>query len=197
MQIARINDSASDVSERLFWITGKGITSSSVKVQMPLPDEAWAQLQLGIDADGRVELLGIRRHPRDTRRHRQERARWREQEPGLDRQPQPEPRRDLRSLDRRLRRRRDVSALAAPRLEPRARPTEVARAEPAAFEIQLRVRFLHELEPCARDRHRARRGGDANPDFVLHLGDFGYLDSAVYTQSKNGYLAKLERPPCQ
>ena len=56
VQLARINDSLGETSERLLWVTGQAITSSSVKVEVPVPDDAWVQLQLGVDADGRVEL---------------------------------------------------------------------------------------------------------------------------------------------
>ena len=189
VQIARINDSASDASERLFWITGKGISSSSVKVQMPLPDEAWVQLQLGIDADGRVELWafdGTRETLVGTGRSelvgaRKNRVSIGNHNPNLG-----------VTFEAWI----DDFAVGEARLPWLRQDASRSLTRPKSLvPAQLPSKFSFVFGSCTNSNHVPATGtalgaaADANPDFMLHLGDFGYLDSAAYTQSKNGYLA--------
>ena len=189
VQLARINDSANDRSERLMWITGKGITSTSVKVEVPVPDEAWVQLQLGVDADGKVELwafdgmretlvgtgkselIGTTKDRVSIGNHNPNIGvtfeAWMDDfEVGETRLPW------LRADD--------------PRALRRPKPLVAAELPPS---------FSFVFGSCTNSNHVPATGtalaaaADANPDFVLHLGDFGYLDSSAYAQSTNGYIA--------
>ena len=189
VQLARINDSVGEVSERLLWVTGEGITSSSVKVKVPVPNEAWVQFQLGVDADGRVELWafdGTRETLLGTGRsalvgRTKNRVSIGNHHPSLG-----------ITFEAWI----DDVAIGESRL-PWLR-TDDARspARPRSLDVeQLPAKFSFVFGSCTNSNHVPATGSalaaaaDLDADFMIHLGDFGYLDSAAYSQSMNGYLA--------
>ena len=189
VQLARINNSDSDASERLFWITGKGVTSTSVKVQVPVPKEAWVQLQLGVDADGRVELWafdGARESLVGTGRSTDFAGATKDRVSIGNHNP---------NLGITFEGWIDDFAVGETRLRGCGWTTrgqaQLKRLAPAA----LPKKFSFVFGSCTNSNHVPATGtglgsaADSNPDFVVHLGDFGYLDSAAYAQSLNGYLA--------
>jgi hypothetical protein len=189
VQIARINDSVSNTSERLFWVTGQGVTSTSVKVEVGVREEQWLQLQLGVDAEGRVELWafdGVRESLVGTGRSdligaTKDRISFGNHSPELDVEFEAW-----------------IDDLAVGRVRlPWVRtddPREIRRPkrlDPAALPPTFRFVF----GSCSNSNHVPAIGtaleaaSGLDPDFVLHLGDLGYVDSSAYAQSADGYLA--------
>ena len=190
VQLARINNSDSDASERLFWITGKGVTSTSVKVQVPVPKEAWVQLQLGVDADGRVELWafdGARESLVGTGRSTDFAGATKDRVSIGNHNP---------NLGITFEGWIDDFAVGETRLpwlraDDQRGQAQLKRLAPN----ELPKKFSFVFGSCTNSNHVPATdtglgsAADSNPDFVVHLGDFGYLDSAAYAQSLNGYLA--------
>ncbi len=189
VQLARINDSVGEASERLLWVTGQAITSSSVKVEVPVPNEAWVQLQLGVDADGRVELWafdGTRETLVGTGRsslvgRTKNRVSIGNHHPSLG-----------ITFEAWI----DDVAVGESRL-PWLRTNDARPlARPRSLDVeQLPAKFSFVFGSCTNSNHVPANGSalsaaaDVDADFMIHLGDFGYLDSAAYSQSVNGYLA--------
>ena len=188
--LARIRSKSTDSSERLIWVTGRELRSSSIKSGVPIPADGWIQVQLGVLMTGRVELWvfdGL------TERLVGE---------GVNRG----------LIDRG----KDLVAIGndAPRV---AATFEILLDEIAIGERKLpwlkrdidRARTsLQELDPaelppvfrfvfgsCNVSSWVPYRGfalnaaADAEPDFVIHLGDNCYPDTGAYQQTTLGYLA--------
>ncbi|MFW2382485.1 MAG: hypothetical protein ACN4GZ_12060 [Acidimicrobiales bacterium] len=51
-----VDDSSESASELLYWTTGSGLRSTSVRAASDLPAGRWSQVQLGVKSDGTVEL---------------------------------------------------------------------------------------------------------------------------------------------
>jgi PhoD-like phosphatase len=189
IQIARINASTNDASERLFWVTGTGVTSTSVKVEAAVPEGAWVQLQLGVLADGKVELWafdGARETLLGTGASTlvgaiKDRVAFGNHNPNIG-----------QTFEAWI----DDFAVGESRL-PWVRPQDtrdVYRPRPLVTE-ELPRAFSFVFGSCTNSNHVPAHGtalaaaSGTNPDFVFHLGDLGYLDSSAYVQSTSGYLA--------
>ena len=189
IQLARINASTIDGSERLLWVTGTGITSTSVKVEAAVPEGAWVQLQLGVYPDGRVELWaydGTRETLLGTGASDlvgpiKDKVSFGNHNPNIG-----------QTFEAWL----DDFAVGESRL-PWVRPQDtrdVHRPLPLV-PADLPDAFTFVFGSCTNSNHVPAHGtalaaaAASNPDFVFHLGDLGYLDSSAYLQSVGGYLS--------
>jgi PhoD-like phosphatase len=189
IQLARINASSIDDSERLFWVTGTGITSTSVKVEAAVPDGAWVQVQLGVYSDGKVELWafdGTRETLLGTGASTlvgpiKDKVSFGNHNPNIG-----------QTFEAWL----DDFAVGESRL-PWVRPQDTrALYRPLPLvPADLPDAFTFVFGSCTNSNHVPAHGtalavaSASNPDFVFHLGDLGYLDSSAYAQSTGGYLA--------
>jgi hypothetical protein len=188
--LARIRSRSTDSSERLIWVTGRELRSSSIKNGVPIPARGWIQVQLGVLMTGRVELWVF---------------------DGLNERLVGE------GVNRNLiDRGKDVVAVGndAPRVaatfevlideiaigerklpwlkrDPEAARTTLQQLDPAA----LPPVFSFVFGSCNVSTWVPYRGfalnaaADAEPDFVIHLGDNCYPDTGAYQQTTPGYLA--------
>lgn len=190
VNLARIRASAATADEQIIWRTGREVRSTSVPPGFPLPAAGWLQVQLGILADGRVELWAFDGH--------REALVGRGVNRGLAGRGK-----DLVSLGN------DAPADVAPcelwldelavgeRRLPWARaiadhaPVRPQRVDPRALPPAFSFVFGSDIRP-SRAPYRGgalEAAAAAQPDFVINLGDFGYPDAEAYRQSKQGYLA--------
>lgn len=190
VHLARIRAHPDGPSERITWVTGREVRTTSVDPGVALPAGVWTQLQLGVTGDGTVELWIF-----DGRR---ERLVGRGRNPALAGGT--------------------FDAVSFGNDSPRSGTTfEVDLDEVAVGERRLpwargdddhRLRRPQPLDPDRLGRtfsfvfgscHAASRvpyrrtaleaAARSDPDFVIHLGDFGYPDSSAYRQSAAGYRA--------
>lgn len=191
VNLARIHASGPKVSEHLVWVTGRGLElSSRPGERVRVAPRTWVQVQLGVRADGTVELWLF-----DGTR---ERLVARGARPDLT-----GPTKDTVSIgndsprsDTTFEVWLDDLAVAERRLpwvRPNATPRLVrpSRLDPKA----LPPTFSFVFGSCNNPKQIPYRttalgaAADTEPDFVVHLGDLDYPDSNAYTQTKAGYLA--------
>lgn len=197
VHVARIASTQDDVSEHLRWVTGRGLELSSVRDRsVPIPEGRWTQVQLGIRSTGQIELwvhdgrrarLAVEgRRPalsgtvKDVVAFGNDSPLAPGYEVWLD---------DLAVGTGRL------PWADEPRGPHRPRPLDPAR-------LGRRWSFVFgscnnaKQVPYSNTALGAATGLD--PDFYVHLGDFGYADTNAYRQTSAGYLAMwsdlLEEP---
>lgn len=206
VNIARIQGETG--TESLFWRTGAGLHSTSVTEAAGLPADEWTQVQMGVLADGSIELwqyaegreVLIGREARGTMSGPMTRVSFGNINPNLDltfelwldefavgqqKLPWANPSADRMTIRRPL------------RLE----PTELAEQFTFSFGSCNNSTFL------PYDNMALGAAATANADFFIHLGDHGYPDTGAYRQSAAAYtalwsdlahesnLAKLSRRP--
>jgi PhoD-like phosphatase len=210
VHLARIHSQSSNASaETLVWTTGRGLSlTSAPDAVVPVAAHRWTQVQYGVGDDGTVELWAF-----DGRR---------EQRVASARNPSLAGAvKDTIALGNELVRvgstfqvDLDGFAVAQQRL-PWANPNEAgALARPVRLDPKrLGSRFTFCFGSCNNPKSAPYRdtavGAAArlDPDFLVHLGDYGYPDSNAYRQSVAGYealwtdlwfeeqLARLSRKP--
>ncbi len=191
VHLARIRAEAAKVSEHLVWVAGRGLQASSApSTTIPLATGAWVQVQLGVLPDGTVELWTF-----DGRR---EALVARSGNAGLA-----GPVKDVVSLGNDLTKTTstfevwlDAFAVGERRL-PWAQAGAVAElARPRQLDPKaLPAVFSFVFGSCNNPKQVPYRNtalgaaAASGPDFVVHLGDYGYPDRSAYRQSKAGYEA--------
>lgn len=178
-------------AETVVWTTGRGLSvSSAPRALVPVRRHEWTQLQVGVHSDGGVELWSY-----DGRRE-QLVARGRNTELagavkdaialGNDRG------RTGTTFEVHL----DGFAVGQQRL-PWANPSLPAtlrrpnRLDPRALPASFTFCFGSCNNPKSAPFRTTALGAAAatDPDFLIHLGDYGYPDSNAYRQTVDGYHA--------
>lgn len=189
VSLARITTEQSK-SELLYWRTGSGLHSTSVKASTGLPAHAWSQVQIGVRSDGTVELwqfdgthevlvgVGTNRTMAD----------------GADRislgcvNP---------NLDLTFEIWLDELAVAKQKLPWASPATDRSKLDrPAPLDPStLGDRFSFVFGSCNNasllpyDTMAIGAAARTESDFVIHLGDHGYPDTGAYRQSERAYHA--------
>lgn len=190
VNLGRIRSSGRGVSEHLSWRTGGELRSSSVNAILPIPRGEWTQVQLGVLQDGGVELWAF-----DGRR---EILVGRGRNPGLRGRVK-----DLVSIGNTSGGRAarfevwlDEFAVGESRLpwarsdDPHVlpRPTRLdPEALPPTFSFVFGSCNVSSRIPYRETALEAAASMD--PDFVIHLGDWGYADTGAYRQTRAGQQA--------
>ncbi len=178
------------VTEALYWRTGSGLHSTSVRASVGLPEGAWSQVQIGILGDGTVELWqfdGTREVLIGTAKNSalsvaKDQVSFGCVNPNLN-----------TTFEIWL----DEFAIAKQKL-PWASPlterstiTRPAMLDPS----QLGSTFSFVFGSCNNssllpyDSMAIGAAARAEADFVIHLGDHGYPDTGAYRQSEASYHA--------
>jgi hypothetical protein len=210
VDLARIHTSTrTATAEALRWKTGTGlVVSSAPDAVVPVAARRWTQVQVGVLADGTVELWTFdgRREQLVARAHNPTLAGTVKDTVALGN--------DVARTGTTFEVHLDGFAVGETRL-PWCNPVDDVRLprprrlDPAA----LPERFSFCFGSCNNPKsapYRATAVGAAarlDPDFLVHLGDYGYPDSNAYRQSVAGYealwtdlwfeeqLAQLSRKP--
>ncbi len=178
-------------TETLLWTTGRGLSvSSAPRAVVPMQRSAWTQVQVGVDADGGVELWSYDgRTEKLVARARNDTLTGAIKDAialGNDRgSPGTTFEVHLDGFavgEQRLAWANPLlpATLQRPkRLDPRALPTPFTFCFGSCNNAK-----------SAPFRNTALGAAAAtDPDFLIHLGDYGYPDSNAYRQSVNGYHA--------
>ncbi len=192
VHLARIHSqTGSAAREALQWITGEGIAAESVaRAVAPVRAGAWTQAQLGVLADGSVELW--------TYDGRREHLVGRGRNPGLAGAVK-----DTLAIGNDLTRtgstfevHLDGFAVGEHRLPwantaPPITPARPVRLDPASLPARFSFCFGSCNNAKSAPYHDTAVGVAARlqPDFFVHLGDYGYPDSNAYRPSVAGYQA--------
>ena len=190
INIARIRSAEAKANEYLIWRTGVGLRSTSVTQDFRIPHGEWSQAQLGVKADGTVELWVF-----DGRREFLVGRRVNEGLIGRGK--------DIVSIGNNSPSKGITYEIwldefvVSERRIPWARiddTHELVRPEPLD-PAKLPPVFSFIFGSCnsaSRVPYKnsaLKAAADMEPDFMIHLGDYCYPDSAAYAQSKQGYLA--------
>jgi hypothetical protein len=191
VHLARVHSQTANASETLVWTTGKGLAvSSAPDTSVPLAKGQWTQVQVGVRDDGTVELWAF-----DGRAERRVVV---ARNPSLA-----GPVKDTIALGNELVRVGstfevdfDGFAVAQQRLpwaNPLA-PTKLdrpIRVDPRALAPRFSFCFGSCNNPKSAPYGATAMGVAAtlDPDFLVHLGDYGYPDSNAYRQTVAGYQA--------
>jgi hypothetical protein len=192
IHLARIHSqNSSGATEPLEWITGRGIgTASMARAVVPVKARTWTQVQLGVLDDGTVELWTF-----DGRR---ERLAGRGANPALAGAVK-----DTIAIGNDVIRagstfevHLDGFAVGEQRLPwaselPPITPARPSRLDPASLPSRFSFCFGSCNNAKSAPYHNTALGTAArlDPDFLVHLGDYGYPDSNAYKQTVAGYHA--------
>ncbi len=209
MHLLRVRSSKLASQERLTWSAAGGLSAASVIGKaIPLPAQRWTQVQLGILADGTVELWSFdgRREHLVGRGSNLKLAGAVKDVVALGN--------DLRSTGSTFEIHLDAFAVGDQRI-PWANPNASAELpRPTRLDpTRLPAAFTFCFGSC-NNPNQAPYGATAvgtgarlDPDFFVHLGDYCYPDSNAYRQTLAGYhaiwsdafyeeqVAKLSRKP--
>jgi hypothetical protein len=187
--LGRIRATAANASENLMWVPGAGIRTSHMSQYVRTPPGVWTQVQLGIRADGTVELWTF-----DGRREFLVATTRRAAFDGTPRDAAAIG--NVFKVDGRFEIWLDDVEVATSRI-PWAMPSpdravkRPQRVDPAA----LAGTFSFVFGSCINANHvpyettALAAAAAMQPDFFVHLGDHGYVDNSAWSQSIEGYHA--------
>ncbi len=177
-------------SELLYWTTGGGIRSTSVRAAADLRPNTWSQVQLGIRSDGTVELwqfdgvreilIGTGRNPDMAESKGQ--VSFGNINPNLNMTFEV-------WLDEMA-----VGTNKLPWASPLTDRSEPVRPSPVVPD-ELGVTFSFVFGSCNNssllpyDSMALGAAARMDPTFLIHLGDHGYPDTGAYRQSRAAYRA--------
>lgn len=187
--VARIGSRDGGPTLELVWRTGRDLIATDISHDHGVFDGDWTQVQIGIDGDGHAEYWalvdGREVFVGSTRLSDQAGLTFDQVSFGTH----------VRTVGAEFEYWLDDIAVAEQRLPWAAEEAAVIRRpellEPELLPDEFSFVFgscnVASLVPYAGSALAA--AADDSPDFMIHLGDYGYPDTGAYRQSTNGYLS--------